>query len=142
MYLRFVFLILIFLFYLLILINTQYTVWPEMVLYPYLMSNGFRLYQDIINPYFPLLPFILSGFFTVFGLTITSLKIITWGFTFITYLGVYSLNLKISNSQIKAFLASVIYLCLQFSFGGNGLWFELALTPFLIWSIWFLISGY
>ncbi len=125
-----------FLIYLFLVINSQYTVWPEMILYPYFINNGFKLYQDLINPYFPLLSLILSWFFIIFGISVINLKILTWVLVLISYLGVYSLTLKLSGNKSKSLLASICYLTLQYSFGGNGLWFELALTPFLVWSIW------
>ena len=50
-----------------LLINTRFTLWPEMVVYPYLVNNGFMLYRDIINPYPPFLSYSLAIFAKIFG---------------------------------------------------------------------------
>jgi len=34
---------------LLLLINTQFTLWPEMTVYPYLINNNFIIYKDLIE---------------------------------------------------------------------------------------------
>src|SRR3990167_8695232 len=46
--------------HLILLINTRFTLWPEMVVYPYLLNNGFVLYRDIITNYSPIFIYILS----------------------------------------------------------------------------------
>jgi len=53
--------------HLFILIHLQFTSWPEMFSYPYLLNNGFNLYKDIALPYQPLLMLILSVVYKIFG---------------------------------------------------------------------------
>ena len=45
-----------------LLTNTKLTLWPEMVVYPYLLNKDFILYKDIINPYQPVLSYFLAFF--------------------------------------------------------------------------------
>lgn len=115
-----------------LLFISRYTVWPEMILYPYLMNNGFALYKDIVNPYFPLLSNILSFYFSIFGLSIFNLKILTYIIILVTNLAIFWSSWKLSKNLGKAFLSSFLYLVLQYTYGGNGLWFELMLSPFVI----------
>ncbi len=123
---------LIILLQILLLINSRYTIWPEMMLYPYLMNNGFKLYQDIVNPYFPLLSEILAFYFKIFGSSILNLKVITYLIVIITNLLVFWSSFKMTKDIRLALLSSIIYVLLGFSLGGNGLWFELALTPLVL----------
>src|SRR3989344_9384315 len=58
--------------------NMQFTAWPEMLSYPYLVNNGFKLYSDLVHPYPPLLTYILAVLFRVFGVKLIVLKIFTW----------------------------------------------------------------
>lgn len=118
-----------------LLVNSSFTVWPEMILYPWLMQNNYILYKDIINPYTPLLSLILSSFFSVFGTGINNLKILTYLIILLTNVTVFWSVYKLSKDTKKAILASLIYVLLSYSYGGNGLWFELALTPILIISL-------
>lgn len=115
----------------LLLINSRFTVWPEMILYPWLMTQGFELYKDIVNPYTPFLSLVLAWYFQVFGTNIINLKIFTYILIILANLLVFWGAYKLSNDSKKGLLASFIYVLLQYSYGGNGLWFELALAPFL-----------
>jgi hypothetical protein len=124
--------------HLLLLFGLRYTVWPEMVLYPYFLMHGYKLYSEIINPYFPLLPYLEVWFFSLTGLSILTIKILTIIFILACDATVFTFCLKLSKSYSRALLALSFYIILQVSFGGNALWFELALTPFLLFSLYLL----
>jgi hypothetical protein len=128
--------------HLLILVNTKFTVWPEMVLYPWLQTKGFLLYKDIINPYFPLLPLVLYGVFSVFGSSVLTLKIFTWGLILVADSLIYYSALRLSKDFIRPFLAVIVFILLQTSFGGNALWFELAIGPLLIPALVLIFLDY
>lgn len=115
-----------------LLISSSFTVWPEMILYPYFMNNGFSLFKDIVNPYFPGLSIILSQFFQTFGISIGSLKIFTFICIFFLDLLVFFSAYALSRNIASAVVALFLYILLHPSFGGNGLWFELALAPFVV----------
>src|SRR3989344_7896951 len=55
----------------------QFTTWPEMLAYPYLINKGFSFYGDIIHPYFPTLPYLLLSFFKITGFTPLALQLFT-----------------------------------------------------------------
>lgn len=118
-----------------LLINSMFTVWPEMILYPWLMTKGFVLYTDIINPYFPLLQIISGGFFFIFGSSVVTLKILTYLFILSLDLIMFLSSFRLSKSFVSSIFILITFICLQISFGGNGLWFELAAAPFLLLSI-------
>ncbi|EKD90254.1 MAG: hypothetical protein ACD_31C00064G0001 [uncultured bacterium] len=124
---------------LIVLINSKFTVWPEMILYPWLINNKFDLYKDIINPYFPLLPLVLAKYFSILGISILNLKLFTYTVIILSDLLVFLISKKLSSS-VKALGVLIAYCLLQFSFGGNQLWFELALTPFALAYVYFLIG--
>lgn len=125
-------------FHILFLFFSRFTVWPEMILYPWLLNNGYKLYQDIINPYFPLMNLLLSGFFGIFGSSVLSLKIFTYIIVIIADLSVFFSAIILSKRVSKAFISLLIFIFLHYSFGGNGLWFELFLAPILLLSLVFL----
>ena len=124
-------LLLFLLLHLVLLVNTRFTVWPEMVLYPYLLNNGFLLYKDIINPYFPTLPLVLSGVFQLLGDSVLSLKIFTWFVILLSDIVLYYSAFRLTGSKFKSVLTVLFFALLQMSLGGNGLWFELFLVPFV-----------
>src|SRR4030042_6988804 len=80
--------------HLLLLINTRFTLWPEMVVYPYLVNNGFLLYRDIINPYPPFLTYFLTIFSKNVGYNPFSYQIFTWGIILLTDIVIYILSKK------------------------------------------------
>lgn len=117
---------------LIVLSNSSFTAWPEMILYPWLMSKGYLLYQDIVNPYFPLLPIVLNNFFKVAGYSANSLVIFTYIVVVISDISLFFTSRRLFGSYKKSLLILTTYIFLQYSYGGNGLWFELSLVPFLI----------
>jgi len=117
--------------HLLILTQLRFEVWPEMMLMPYLMKNGFELYRDMIVPWTPGLMWILNGWFSLVGLSVDGLKLLTWG----TIAGIDSLIYCIASKKWgkKAGLAALtFFVFLQPVFDGNGMWFDLAAVPFLL----------
>lgn len=128
-------LVLLILVQLLVLFKTSYTVWPEMVLHPYLLNHGFVLYRDIITPYFPLMLWILGLIAKVFGESILLLKMTTYTIIVLTDVCVFFATARLSKDKLKALLAVGVYAILQISYGGNALWLELFLTPLVIFSL-------
>lgn len=117
--------------HLLILIKIQFIAWPEMLSYPYLLQKGYLLYKDIINPYPPVLPYLLLFYFNLFGLNLFSLKLITLLVITIIDLLIVLVVRKIFNTKL-ALLSLVIFVFFQPALEGNGLWFDLLITPFLL----------
>ena len=110
-------------FHLFLLINLRFTAWPEMILYPWLQSQGFKLYQDIINPYTPGLLLTLFAWFKLVGFSLLNLKLLTW-------LTIIVIDLLIFS--IAGLPALIFFILLQPIFDGNGLWFDLFLAPILL----------
>lgn len=116
---------------LILLANSKFTIWPEMILYPWLLNKGYILYTDIINPYFPLLQLMVSSFFYLFGASIINLKIFTYLMIIAADVCIFLLSYKVSKNFLSAVICLSTYILFQYSFGGNGLWFELGLVPFI-----------
>lgn len=127
------------LFHILLLTQLSYTVWPEMMLYPWLMNNGFNLYKDIVNPYLPGLSWFLWLYFKLFGFSIINLKLLTWGIIFFLDLLIFLLAKNLFNKRI-ALLALIIFIIGQPMLEGNGLWFDLVLAPLLLLAFYFFIK--
>ena len=130
----------ILLLHLFILLTLKYTAWPEMLAYPYLLSRGFRFYEDIVHPYLPLLPYLVLGVSQITGFTVVTLQIITYLTLFFSDMIVWKI-VRQWFSQRGAILTLIGYVWFTSVFDGNGLWFDLFLTPFLIVS-WYLCSQY
>lgn len=130
------FLIAALLVHLLLLINLRFEAWPEMLVYPYLLNHGFKLYQDIINPYPPLFTTILAGLFAIVNLSVLNLKVFTWILILITDLLVFFIARR--RYGFKAGLAALgFFVLFQPLLDGNGLWYDLALTPVLLLAFYF-----
>lgn len=115
----------------------NYTAWPEMLAWPYLVLQGWLPYRDIAIAHNPLMLLDLVIFFKLFGVGIIQLKIYTWILVAINTILVYFVSKKFWNNK-TAYLSSIIYVLLTIVFEGNGLWFDLALTPFAILLYYFL----
>lgn len=128
----FFFLALLLALHLILLTNTRFTLWPEMVVYPYLANNSFKLYTDIINPYPPLLTWFLMIFAKIFSYEPQPYLIFTWIIIIFIDLLIYKIT--------KSFLATIFFVFLSIPFGINGLWFDLIQTPFILLSASFLVA--
>ena len=132
--------IFVLLFHLFLLINTQFTAWPEMFSYPYLFNHGFLLYKDIAHVYQPLLTLALSIVFKSFGYELITIKIFTWTIILINDILLYKI-LKSFILNHKSIIVSVLlYVLVQTVFEGNMLWFDLAVTPLLLALVYSITS--
>src|SRR3989338_5518695 len=127
----------ILLIHLILLTNTRFTLWPEMVVYPYLMNNGFALYRDIINPYPPLLTSFLAVFSRLFGYHPFPYQILTWALIVIIDLLVFFISRKIWGKNLSAYTSLIFFVLLSIPFSINGLWFDLLQTPLVLVSFYY-----
>lgn len=113
---------------LLLLSQIQFTPWPEMLLWPFLISHGWLPYRDIGIAHSPLLPTILSLFEHYFKTGTIQLKIYTWSLILCTAWIVF----KFARNKYQiacAWFVLFIYLVLVIRYQSNGLWFESLLAP-------------
>lgn len=124
-----------------ILNNITFTAWPEMFSYPYLVNNGFNLYQDIALPYEPVLSESLAVLYKLFGYNLIVLKLFTWGIIILADVLILLISRKIIGEGYKSLIPVVFFAMMQPFFEGNMLWFDLSVTPFLllaVFSIYYL----
>lgn len=129
----------IILLHVIILVNLQYTLWPEMMSFPYMVNKGFVIYKDFHHAYQPLLTFILAFFYKIFGYKLIVTQIFTWAIIVISDLLIYLISKKLTNEKI-ALISLVIFACLQPYLEGNMLWFDIVTIPFILLSIYFLFN--
>lgn len=125
--------------HLILLSSTIFTLWPEMVVYPYLLNNGFKLYQEVINPYPPYLTLILAAFTKLFGYDPQAFKWLTIVIILIIDILIYHLSSKIFKNRKLAIINTAFFAVFSVPFGINGLWFDLIQTPPITLSVYFLL---
>ncbi|KKQ42865.1 MAG: Dolichyl-phosphate-mannose-protein mannosyltransferase [Microgenomates group bacterium GW2011_GWC1_37_8] len=131
-----IWLTLLLLIHLILLINIKFTAWPEMLAWPYLMLKGWLPYKDIAIAHTPFLFTVLSGFFKLTGIGLVQLEIFSWILILITDYLVFWVSNKLWGKSV-ALLSTIIFIFLHIFYEGNGLWFDLALTPFMIVLFYF-----
>lgn len=119
----------------LILTHLQFTAWPEMFSYPYLLNHGFKLYQDIALPYQPILIITLANIYKIFGADLMTLKIFTWSIILFSDLMIFLISRKILGKKLISILPLLCYILIQPLTYGNMLWFDLAAVPFILLMI-------
>src|SRR3989338_7248091 len=129
--------LLILLVHLILLLNTRFTLWPEMVVYTYLLNNGFTLYRDIINPYPPFLTGLLTVFAKIFGYQPLSYQILTWFLILIIDLIVFYISKKILKKTFLAAISLLFFAIFSLPFSINGLWFDLIQTPIILIAFYY-----
>ena len=119
--------------HLILLSNSQFTAWPEMLSYPYLFMNGFNLYSDYVIPYPPGLTFILAFIYKIFGSSPEVLKYATWVLILSVDICMFLLLRKLSSNVKLIGIALTGFIALQILLDGNMLWFEIGfLFPILL----------
>lgn len=126
---------------LILLANTKFTLWPEMMVYPYLLNNGFVLYKDLINPYPPVLTYLFAFLFKQFNYSVNSFQLFTWLVILLINLEVYFVSFKSFGNKTGAILSMAFFAFFSILFGVNGLWFDLIQTPFIIVSVYFFAKA-
>ena len=122
-----------------LLLSTVFTLWPEMVVYPYLFNNSFKLYQDLIIPYPPYLVMALGMFTKLFGYNQINFKLLTIFVVILIDLIIFRLSGKIFKNKKIAVINTAFFAILSIPFGVNGLWFDLFQTPFILLAVYFLL---
>ncbi len=122
-----------------ILNSIQFTAWPEMFSYAYLFNNGFLPYKDFVLPYQPLLVFIQSPIYKIFGYGVNTLVYFTYSVILLNDLIISYLSLRILGKKWISCIPLLFYVFIQPAFEGNQLWFDLASTPFLLFGLVSLI---
>lgn len=133
-----VILVVFLLFHLFLLIRLQFTAWPEMTLWPYLITKGWLPYKDIAIAHTPLLLVDLTILYKLFGVGLWQLKIYTWLLILLTDVLLFWVVREIWNRK-TAILSLVFFIPFQLFYEGNGLWFDLALVPIVL-IIYYLLK--
>lgn len=117
---------------------TQHTAWPEMLVYPYLLNNGFLPYKDMVIPYTPFFLWFLQGITSIFGYTPELSRYITLVILLTNLFLVWIIARLIWQKTNYAAFAVFFYSLWIFYFEGNGLWFDLFVAPFALLAFYFL----
>jgi 4-amino-4-deoxy-L-arabinose transferase-like glycosyltransferase len=124
--------------HLFLLISLKFTAWPEMTLWPYLITKGWLPYKDIAIAHTPLLLVDLTILYKLFGVGLWQLKIYTWLLILLTDVSLFWVAREIWNRK-TALLSLVFFIPFQLFYEGNGLWFDLALAPLAL-IVFYLIK--
>lgn len=123
--------------HLLLLVSTRFTLWPEMVVYPYLLSNGFSLYRDIINPYMPSFIYVLALLEKLFRVNPTYFQAFTWAVILAIDILIFIIAKRLTAKAKDAMAAVAFFVIFSIPFSVNNLWFDLIQTPFIVMSCYF-----
>jgi len=120
-----------------LLINLKFTAWPEMTLWPYLITKGWLPYTNIAIAHTPLMLIDLSIFYKLFGTGIWQLKLFTWILILLFDGLVFYVVRKIWNTK-TALLALGSFVVWNLFYDGNGLWFDLYMGILAFCSFYFV----
>src|SRR5260221_4156572 len=126
--------------HLIILYRLQFTVWPEMVSFPYLINHGFILYKDAIHAYPPLLVSVLAILNTIFGYGAWILKVFAWTFLLLNDVLIFLIIKKLTKKNNLAFLGLVFYIFTQPFLEGNMVWPDIIIVTPLLFSFYYLLE--
>lgn len=111
-----------------------------MFAYPYLANHGFSLYRDYVHPYPPLLTLTLAALFKTFGYKVIILKAVSYLLFLASDVIIYLTIKKLGRNAVIALVFTCAYAFLQPFLDGNMLWFDTAITPFVLSAFYFLIQ--
>src|SRR5258708_3483596 len=127
--------------HLIILSRLQFTVWPEMVSFPYLINHGFILYKDAIHAYPPLLVLVLAILNTIFGYGPWILKGFAWTFLLVNDVLIFLIIKKFTKKNNLAFVGLVFYIFTEPFLEGNMVWPDIVIVTPLLFSFYYLLEN-
>lgn len=126
--------------HLILLSVLQFTAWPEMVSFPYLINHGFITYKDMIHAYPPLLVNILAVLYSIFGYKVMVLKIFGFMTILLSDILVFLVIQKLTKKTNLSIVGMGVYITLQPFLEGNMVWPDLFIVPFLLLTFLFLLK--
>ncbi len=123
-----------------ILSRLQFTAWPEMLTFPFMVDKGFLIYKDFHHVYQPLLTGVLWLFFKFTGFTLISLKIFTWIWILATDFSIFLISGKLFKNKWLSLVPTFLYVILQPVFEGNMMWFDFASVLPVLLSAYFILK--
>ena len=115
----------------------QFTAWPEMTFWPYLILKGWFPYRDIAIAHNPMMIADLSIFYSFLGVGLWQLKIYTFCLIAVLDIVLYMIVRELWNKK-TALIALCFYIPLQIFYEGNGLWFDLYMTLPILFLFYFI----
>lgn len=107
-----------------LLFNLKFTAWPEMLSYPY--------------P--PVLTFVLSIIYKLFGYRLIVIKVFTWLIILANDILIFKIVNKVVNSEQWSVISVLFYALIQPFLEGNQLWFDLAIVPSVLLGLLFFLN--
>lgn len=114
------------------LFHTTFVDWPEMLLYPWLHSQGLAFYRDIIIPFPPAINYFLYAMYSFFGYSAASQRIIAYLCIFLTDILIYVVVRVLVKRRMVAWSSMLFFIFWQPIFYGNSLWHETILAPIIV----------
>lgn len=111
--------------------------WPEMLNWPFFINNGWSVYKDILIVHTPLLLFVLSVAYRIFGYQAGVLQMVGIILLFLSNLLIGTIVFRLTKSSKLAVFGSCLFLILSFAFEGNHVWFESLVMPLLLSVFYF-----
>ncbi len=127
-------------FHLFLLTKLQFTAWPEMLSFPYMIDKGLLIYKDFHHVYQPLLTFMLAFYYKFSGFSDVSLKVFTWASIILIDLAIFLVSGRLFGEKLSSLIPVAIFIGLQPIFEGNMLWFDLALSVPVLLAIYFVFQ--
>lgn len=125
---------------LVLLVSLQFTAWPEMFSFPYLLNQGFNLYGDMVHPYTPLLTLVLAGLYKIFGYEIWAMKGLAWGLAIINSAVIYKILAKITKNKWAPIAGTAIYALFMPFLEGNMVWPDTVVVTPILFGILYIVD--
>lgn len=135
-----VLLVLIVIVHLMLLYRQQFTLWPEIYSFPYLLNSGFKLYSDFVVPYPPLLVLFFSTLFKLVGYNVLVVKVLTYLLVILNDILIYKIVRLIAKNKVAAIFSLIFYISTQPFLDGNMIWFDTVLVTPILFSFYFYKS--
>lgn len=124
-----------------VLAITEFIDWPEILLYPWLLHNGFTLYTTLPVPYQPLVLLFLQLSYNLLGYSVDSLRILHFIFITTVDLALLFVLYRTTKSYRAALFGILLYSLLQPMAEGNGVWFDHFALPSLALGYYFTLKA-
>lgn len=106
--------------------------YPELFIYPYLVTKGLIPYQHILDQHFPTLLMLPVNLWSLGMHEELQAKLLFFGLIILIHILIYAIAQNIFKKDTFSILPNVFYLALQPLFDGSTLWIDTFITPFAL----------
>ena len=117
-----------------ILLFTKFIDWPEIILFPWFMKQGLRIYKDMYVVHSPGSVYLTFLYFNFTNFSLISYRVLAYILIFLNDILIFYISLWLWKKRKIAASVTALYIFIQVPLQGNSMWQEARFLPLMLLS--------